>query len=1541
MPLAGQTLVGKSRVETIKKSRQAFVAKLSEENRVFYGSPDGLGLLNVIELSFDSRWVYLFELLQNALDARADSVSIQVAETGDALIFQHNGDRSLEEKDVEGLSKVFCSTKGARSVGFMGIGFKSVFTRFQEARVSGWEWRFKYKIAQEMGEEFGDIQRDFLGAVVPKWDDTIALPDGAYTTRFELRRRIDENIALASDLSHFLPDDSRAQLAILAMSGLKRLQIHGQIWELGTVREGDGNFEVTALSDNENLLWRVFEAEFQPSKAAIACFLEHRKIKPAQEARAQVYTEAARARRVLGVLPLDNEGLPMPPSRGRVYTTLPTEVTLPFGLHINADWLLNISRNGLREIEDNPWQRSIAREIADVLALFLKWSADTLRDPSVARAAFKVLARPSSEAGGLESILAEEGWLSGLRERIDDAAVIPVWTETPDTLAYATGRDTLVPPLPMAKAFDEQPDLSPARLLKGQVLMEEVLGRGAAGLLRDIGLLSDLLPEELEEIWKDGLEDWWKALPEESAHRRQQLFRLWAAIADLCSDDVWADLDLLCVRSVVGDWIAVRRATFLNEALPTEEEPGGLVVRRLMKPFVDDGNRLDTEWVASLRLRRSRDRDRGVQAGAWAWIEEHARSIGLREIAATALDDLALQTDPDWSVLVPFGQWTKYRDRADLLTHVLVRSDSVQFGVSVGDSLLADPYVSHGQDRRRLWPDSPAISPCYVETDPKGSSANEWRMFFENASAQGGVGLRAKKTIANRWGRKAVAAFLGYDMNDIPESNDSGYTLMDFDIAPPLPDSDAPGELRSALASWLEDGFRILKGKGRRKVTYVYYSQYELTGNLPSAWVTRLSQLAWVPCDDDELRLPEDALPGVDAAREDAPFAKLSPELLSTLDQEGVRFGTKIPEATSLRRLAKIGSQLDSAELSALVAECREEVATDVDTELLKRVLVRLRLPTVDSQRITLDRIVKRVGGRLRGALGGWVVPLDRIDDSLRAELEHADFPWDIPETTTGGQALDYIIDVWGRASSHPTALANEVRDVLPTAYAYCLDDSAKDRPLFDRWQSRAHEAMVFADREWLDLSDTKDVYLDDIDDRRFLPRQGEFRTVTGGHLGRSRGEQLRVAKAIRLHTLSSRITMEWTEGDGFLTVPAEWESRFGLVCELLRGVRGTESTEDDVEGVGVGAEPIPNLAHVGELSLAVSLGEAPAEVVPVNARLHEGTLTVAGHPLQFAADAAKELLRVFSFGQRAGLAADLTGMFAAIDNADFDLAAEKFRRSHAPALVLPRKLELGEVSGGNGRSEGESGEPHEPSTSNTEAGTDGEVQDGEAQVSRGVGEVDLPTSGGGLADQINEGDLEEPEREDLASMGGSYNKDRALAKQEALARELRRALKGEIVPAPPEGDSGEVATTDGADGDEVRLLGDEEYREAAAQYEREAGREPELGDPLQAGWDIRSTDPETQHVRLIEVKGRGRPWDGDEVVELSGAQIRKAFETGDSWYLYVVEKTDEGCHQVLPIANPVRLAGKWILCGESWRMVAENIEAVANNAESIGGADN
>ena len=1378
--------------------------------------------------------------------------------------------------------------------------------------------------------QYGDVQRDLLGAVIPVWDDSIPAPEPGFTTHFEMHRPTEEGADLQSDLAHFLPEGDRTLLAILAASGLKRLEVNRQAWELSISEEPGKSLVATASTHDENRLWRLFSAQFGPSREAVACFLEHRGIQPSEEEREQVYAEAARDRRVLGVLPLDNDGMPKPPAKGRVWATLPTEVTLPFGLHINADWLLNISRTGLREIEDNPWQRGIADSIADILTGFLEWSADTRAVPDRAKAAFKALALPSPEAGGLETLLASEHWLSGLRNRLEEAAVFPVWTGETGRLAFSKPGDTVVPPAALARAFSKYPDLRPAVLLRGSVLMEDVLGPDAFKLLHRIGLLGEMSPRELEQAWQGGLEDWWRQFPGEHESRRHLLFRLWTAVADLLSDEAWGDVDLHCIRSVAGKWHPATEVVFLNERLPTKRVPGGSETREFLEPFVPDENRLGDEWVATLRQRR-RNEPETILSQAWDWIESHARGISLQEIVEAAVNDLMSSANPDWSVLVPLGHWSKHGSRPDLLTHVLVESESGQRGLPVHGALLATPYVDRGKDRALLFPANPTISSAYLDQDTKHASSREWRAFFEEAGAKGGLEVRTVKEWAGRgWGKERVAEFLGWEVSAVPWPNQAGYELLDFEIVPELPDPDAPDEHRAALTTLLDDSFNVLRGKGLRQCKYVWRSSYTCTGGAQSAWVIKLSKLAWVPCEDGELRRPQDVLPAPDPAREDAPVAQLSSEHLSVLEQEGVKFGTAIPEAASLRRLSATGSRLDAEELAQLLSECREQVTTDTDAALFDRALQKLTVPSSDNRRFPLDRIVRRVGGSLRGGLGGWVVPLDRIENVLRTELEHPDFPLEFPETTTGSQAMDYIREVWKHARSSPEGLANQVRDVLPTAYAYCLEDCTGDAALSERWEEAAEEAAVIAERDWVLLTEADHTYLDDIEDRRFLPSKHQVRIVTGGHLGHSRSQQLCTAEAIGLPLLSSSVIME-RHCEEETPISDDWVSRFDLTCQLLRRVRGSEQEESD--GAGIETEKLPMLIRVRELALKVRVLNGDSEHVPVNARLHERALSVAGRPIQFASDAAKELLREYSFGQRADLAADLTGMLTAIDvDRDFHFAADKFRRSHAPKFKWPPVVRL---DLDHEEATGPGDEPTGPASTAAPIGDERQGADAPTDQARtsgasGRGKPNLSGDGKVVDDQT--GQPGELEREESGSTGGSYTRDRALARQNALAEQLRSSLKGEIAPNPEEDDAAETGISNE---DRPAVLGDEEYRKVAARYEREAGREPELGDPRQTGWDIRSTDPRTKAVRLIEVKGRGRPWDEDEVVELTRAQIGKAFETAekqatDSWYLYVVEKTDDDGYQVLPIGNPIQTAAKWILPGNAWRMAAESPKSVA-----------
>lgn len=1483
-------------MDSQNETRRGFVEALAKQNRAFYGTSDGRSMLRALELTFEHRWIYLFELVQNALDAGARSVVLQLMEDGDGLIFQHDGQKSLDEKDVEGLSKIFRSTKGASSVGFMGIGFKSVFGRFREARISGWGWKFRYEVAQVVGEPYGDVQPDLLGAVTPIWDDAIAVPEAGFTTRFEMSQRVDPRLALRSDLTYFLSGDDRTLLAILAAARLERLELDGLVWELGVHEEPDGSLEATARSAGENLLWQLFPVWFKPSRDAIAHFLEHRRIQPTEDERERVYVEAARDRQVLGVLPLDDYGVPAPPKRGRIYATLPTEVTLPFGLHINADWLLNISRTGLREIEENPWQRDIVDQIAEVLASFLRWIAGACSKPDAAKAAFAALALPSAEEGSrLEALLAEKRWLARLRAQLEVAAVLPVFTAPAGALGFAKPSEAIIPPTSLADAFEAEPALLPAILMQGQVLARDVLGSGAHALLAQAGLLQEMAPEDLEQSWAGGLESWWEALSGEESDRRALLFRLWGAVAELASDEVWRSVELPCVRTAGGAWLPVDEAAFFNEALPSAREPGGSETRQLIESCLPDvSSCVPDAWIGALRQGAGRENGPGPFSRARHWLERYGRSIDLRQAIEAAVEALAAAPSPDWAVLVPLGHWVmSRRTRTDLLTHVLVESENGVKGVPISEALVADPYVERGESRRYLFPTMPAISAAYVEQDPKGTDAHEWRGFFERAGVQGPLRIRAVETRVHRYARQHVAEFLGLDLDAVGESNNTGYTLVDFEVEPDLPELGASEELRAALAAWLEDGFSALRGKGHRKVSYSFYGSHERTGSLPSSWVSRLSALVWVPCDDGRLRPPRDVLPHPDPAREGLPVANLAPGLLSALEREGVEFGAAIPEAPALRRLMALGSKTDAEGLADLLRESREQGATTEEAKAhFRQAVAQLTLPAIDGRRVPIERVVHRVGGRLRGALGGWILPLADVHEALRAELIHSDFPYEFPGNTTGEQALAYIRAVWSRARSSPEGLANEVRDVLPAAYAYCCEDIPNNASLSERWAEAVPEAAVFAERAWILLAEaTEPVYFDDLEDRRFFPSGADVRTATGGHLGASAAQQRRTARALGLRPLSSVVELAWREtGSSSVT---DWVPRFELICELLLRIRGSERM-DGREETATESKTELGICRVKELELMVSVDGAAAEPVLVNARLHEGVLIVAGRPIRFASDAAKELLRAFSFRQRGDLAADLTGMLAAIDEAsEFALAVGKFVRSFAPGFDLSAEFRAGPGEGRSAGSEDRPGEPEDISGPDKE----GEVAEGEADDTSGPGNT-----------------------------GGSFDHNRALARQKALAEKLKKALKGEINLGDEDGDFDE---TEGSGGDAGGGLGDEVYREVAARYEHLFGREPELGDPLQAGWDLRSVDPQTGSERLIEVKGKGCSWTEDEVVELSRAQVRKAFEafaapTTDMWYLYVVERTGEGSFQVLPIENPVRLAGKWLLRGEAWRMVAE-----------------
>lgn len=1221
----------------------AVVERIRETNRRRFSSADGWTNLRVLDFTFEERWIYLPELIQNAVDAGARRVAIDHGD--DWLRLQHDGPEPLTEASVIGLSGLFQSTKDVGTVGFMGIGFKSVFRRFQRVRVSGFGWHFRFDVEVTTGEEYGDRQPDLLGTVLPFWDHTIAPPDPGFTTRFELREPQDANVSLASDVAHALPESDRTVLALLAHRGLQELRLGEIRWTFGCHEEAESQL-ATATSAAETERWRLFPVTYQPSKAAVARLLERRRIQPRDADRGRVYEEAARSRTVVGVLPVDEDDTPVPPSAGKAYALLPTASSVPFGLHVNADWLVTISRRGLPELEDNEWQNEIVDRIADVVAMFLRWlGARHHAAPAALRAGFSALRVPGqSEEGPIPRRLNSEEWKARLRRSLRDCEILPGF-EAGSLRLRRPGETSLAPPALFSLTDD--PDARADLLFGGPVINADVLSRGGIEYVRWLGLVDLLTPDSLAARWAKGIGGWWTAF-EDGPERRSLLFDLWAGLSRLSADSGWADLPV--VPTQADGWEKPGQIQFPNEAMPGAEDPdvAAFVEPHLPRPEVRpiegliDALRAFVPGPAGANRRAARE-----------WFEARAEPVALVDVARAAVAAEVQVEAPRLDAIIRLAQWAMLRNRADLITHLVVSSNERASAVPANEAVLAEPYVEHGEARRRIWPDSGVVVADYVETDPSGADAHEWRVFLERLDVLGPVRLSAQKRYASRYQPERVAEFLGVPVDDVGESNNAGYQLIDYDFDPPLDGVEA-----AAVAGWLEEGHAALKGKEKRRAAFHYHNPFRPMGTTPAAWVDVLNDLAWVPCEDNRLRRPGDVLQGEDPAREDAPVATVSGSLIRRLNEAGVVFGARVPEAPVLRRLQKRSAEFTPQEFAETLAEAFAHVdAVPEDRGHLELVLRQIVYPNGRGGTVPFQRLIRTEGSGTRSGFGGWLAPLSTMPPEVRTALLDPRMPLVIPDRTTGEQALEYIAHVWRRAAEGESGLAQEVGDRLPAAYRYVLDDIATDADLAEQWEKVLESAFVFTNkRRWVAAHGPNPPAFGDVEDslmRRFLP--ADLEVATGGHFGDTPGDQARVAVSIGLPRLSEMVSVE--PDYGAVSNRPEWQRRFAdLLTVLTTARRVTEQQETRIT-----LRPTDYLAI-----------EVDGNAKPVESFLEGNVLHVTGAPRDFAVDAVNHLVDAYGLSQQAKIAAMLTMLMSVLDDGElFASALKRFGAEFTPDFDL------------------------------------------------------------------------------------------------------------------------------------------------------------------------------------------------------------------------------------------------------------------------------
>jgi len=355
----------------------------------------------------------LSELLQNADDARATEASVRI-EAGE-FIFGHNGDDFSEEHFTSLCRFGFSNKRALHTIGFRGIGFKSVFSLGDSVRV----FTPTLSVCFERSR-----------FTEPKWFDSPSNVQDLTEIRVPLRGQRWE-AEIRSNFEEWIS----SPLSLLFFRNIRNLriddcEIHWMTMDNGPVLNSEWT-KFVGMSDDAFLIARS-EAETFPDDAL----------------------EEIKQERSLGV----EEETDFPPcsidivlgAKGRLFVVLPTgvETKLPFAC--NAPFIQDPARLKIKDPETSPTNRwlldRVGKFAAKVMMEWLQRQSSSLEERSKAYRLFPDVNRDDRSLEGVSATIvevafgdaiAEQSILvtnSGHLKRAKESVIIPyrlleIWSE--------------------------------------------------------------------------------------------------------------------------------------------------------------------------------------------------------------------------------------------------------------------------------------------------------------------------------------------------------------------------------------------------------------------------------------------------------------------------------------------------------------------------------------------------------------------------------------------------------------------------------------------------------------------------------------------------------------------------------------------------------------------------------------------------------------------------------------------------------------------------------------------------------------------------------------------------------------------------------------------------------------------------------------------------------------------------------------------------------------------------------------------------------
>lgn len=318
------------------------------------------GAIDRLQKAFPGRGHFLMEFIQNADDANSKSMKIEI-EKGCITIF-NNGDY-FSRKDIKSICKVGRSSKTPEDyIGYLGVGFKSVFLISNCPQIYSGSYQFKFDKNHWMNRE------NIPWQVMPIWvDNNLDMQNETWKTVFIIPKAEEIDEKIMHKLEEEVSSKHLNNRVILFLRNINKIEIHDKIENIKRkiVKSEDiskSNYEICSVDEYEN--------DELKTKDRWLIFRNPECIVPTEVKEDQATIDWERQnvtkREVLAVFRLDDENNLLEEERGTahtgVFSFLPlkeTESGLKF--LIQTDFLTTPGRADIQR--ESLWNEWLAKEI--------------------------------------------------------------------------------------------------------------------------------------------------------------------------------------------------------------------------------------------------------------------------------------------------------------------------------------------------------------------------------------------------------------------------------------------------------------------------------------------------------------------------------------------------------------------------------------------------------------------------------------------------------------------------------------------------------------------------------------------------------------------------------------------------------------------------------------------------------------------------------------------------------------------------------------------------------------------------------------------------------------------------------------------------------------------------------------------------------------------------------------------------------------------------------------------------------------------------